>query len=193
MGPRRTRPRRPPRPGAAVSDDPAHGSILIVDDDRVTRMLLARTLGALGHHVATAVNGREALERMRATQPDVVLLDIVMPELDGVTVLERIKADPELHAVPVIMISGLDDLDSVIRCIELGADDYLPKPFDPVLLRARIRAGLNKRRVQRLERARVRDVFGRFLPESLVDEVLNRADESLRLGGVQLVSTALFA
>ncbi len=176
-----------------MTDDPAAGSILVVDDDRVNRMLLARTLGALGHHVSTAVNGREALERMRAAQPDVVLLDIVMPELDGVSVLEQIKGDAALRAVPVIMISGLDDLESVVRCIELGAEDYLPKPFDPVLLRARIRAGLNRRRVQELERARVRDMFGRFLPESLVDEVLTRADGDLRLGGVRLVSTALFA
>jgi adenylate cyclase len=167
--------------------------ILVVDDDRVNRTLLARTLQALGHAVVTAENGSQALELLHVQEPDVVLLDILMPVMDGMTVLERIRADPALRAVPVIMISALEDFDSVIRCIELGAEDYLPKPFDPVLLRARIRAGLDKRRLQRLERARVRDVFARFLPETMVDEVLSRADGDLRLGGVRLVSTVLFA
>jgi adenylate cyclase len=93
----------------------------------------------------------------------------------------------------VIMISALEDLDSVVRCIELGAEDYLQKPFNGVLLQARIRAGLDKRRLQQLERARVRDAFARFLPESMVDEMLSRADGDLRLSGVRLVSTVLFA
>ena len=170
----------------------ASGSILVVDDDRVNRTLLARTLTAQGHEVACASNGREALEMLEmldADVPDIVLLDVVMPELDGMAALERIKADPRLRAVPVIMISALEDFDSVVRCIELGAEDYLQKPFDPVLLRARIRAGLDKRRLQQLERERVRDVFARFLPEPMVDEVLSRADGDLRLGGVRLVST----
>ena len=169
------------------------GSILVVDDDRLNRTLLARTLEAQGHRVRTAADGREALDMLRVEVPDIVLLDVVMPELDGLEALERIKGDPALRAVPVIMISGLEDFASVVRCIELGAEDYLQKPFDPVLLRARIRAGLDKRRLQQLERARVRDAFARFLPESMVDEVLSRADGDLRLGGVRLVSTALFA
>jgi adenylate cyclase len=169
------------------------GSILVVDDDPINRRLLARALDALGHAVLTAADGREALEVIRNHEPDVVLLDIVMPEMDGVTVLERIKADPALRGVPVIMVSALEDVDGVIRCIELGAEDYLPKPFDPVLLRARVRAGLDKRRIQRLERARVRDVFARFLPEPVVDEVLLRADGEVRLGGVRVIGTALFA
>src|SRR3954452_17911173 len=115
-----------------------------------------------------------------------------MPGLDGFGVLEHIRADPALENLPVIMISGLEDFDSVIRCIELGAEDYLPKPFDPILLRARINAGLNKRRVQELEQARVRDVFARFLPESIVDEVLVRANGKVHLGGVRLICTVLF-
>jgi adenylate cyclase len=176
-----------------VTAEPDSGSILVVDDDRVNRALLARTLQAQGHRVLTAVNGREALELLADEVPDIVLLDVVMPELDGLATLERIKGDRALRAVPVIMISALEDFDSVVRCIELGAEDYLQKPFDPVLLRARIRAGLDKRRLQQLERARVRDVFARFLPESMVDEVLTRADGELRLGGERLVSTALFA
>jgi adenylate cyclase len=176
-----------------VTAQPATGSILVVDDDAVNRTLLARSLEALGHRVVTATNGREALEVLGHREPDIVLLDVVMPEMDGVTVLERIKADPALRAVPVIMISALEDFASVIRCIELGAEDYLQKPFDAVLLRGRIRAGLAKRRHQQLERARVRDVFARFLPEPVVDEVLSRADQDLRLGGVRVVSTVLFA
>ena len=133
-----------------------------------------------------ASNGSEALDLLHVQEPDIVLLDVVMPVMDGMKVLERIKGDPALRAVPVIMISALEDFDSVVRCIELGAEDYLQKPFDPVLLRARIRAGLDKRRLQRLERARVRDVFARFLPEPMVDEVLLRADGELRLGGVRM-------
>jgi adenylate cyclase len=172
---------------------PESGSILVVDDDRVNRALLARTLEALGHDVLTASDGREALDLLRVREPDIVLLDVVMPVMDGMTVLAQIKGDRALSAVPVIMISALEDFDSVVRCIELGAEDYLQKPFDAVLLRARIRAGLDKRRLQRLERARVRDVFARFLPEPMVDEVLSRADGDLRLGGVRLVSSVLFA
>jgi adenylate cyclase len=168
------------------------GSILVVDDDRVNRMLLARALGASGHDVTMAENGLEALEALRAAPVDVVLLDIVMPELDGIATLEQIKSDPDLQDLPVIMISALDDYDSVVQCIQLGAEDYLPKPFDPVLLHARISAGLTKRRLHELERSRVRDVFARFLPEPIVEEVLQRANGGVRLGGVRLIGTALF-
>jgi class 3 adenylate cyclase len=121
-----------------------------------------------------------------------VLLDIVMPGMDGVEVLEELKRDASLRDVPVIMISALDDYDHVVRCIEIGADDYLPKPFDPVLLRARINAGLARARLNALERDRVRGVFARFLPETVVDEVLSRSGGDPRLGGIRLVGTALF-
>jgi adenylate cyclase len=176
-----------------LGTDLAGGRVLVVDDDRVNRMLLTRSLEREGHRVRCAENGAEALELLHDDPCDVVLLDIVMPELDGVSVLEHVKGDPALQDVPVIMISGVDDSESVVRCIEIGADDYLPKPFDPVLLRARISAGLTKKRLHELERERLRGVFARFLPEPMVDEVLLRADGDLRLGGVRLVSTALFA
>jgi class 3 adenylate cyclase len=176
-----------------MGTDLAGGRVLVVDDDRVNRMLLTRSLEHEGHRVRCAENGAEALELLHDDPCDVVLLDIVMPELDGVSVLEHMKGDPALQDVPVIMISGVDDTESVVRCIEIGADDYLPKPFDPVLLRARISAGLTKKRLHELERERLRGVFARFLPEPMVDEVLLRADGDLRLGGVRLVSTALFA
>jgi class 3 adenylate cyclase len=166
--------------------------VLVVDDDSINRKLLERNLLKDGHRVVTAADGAQALDRVREEPPDVVLLDILMPGVDGFAVLEQIKADPGLHHIPVIMISGLEDLQSVIRCIELGAEDYLPKPYDPVLLRARINSGLNKRRVHELEQARVRDVFARFLPESIVEEVLKRADGDVRLGGVRLICTVLF-
>jgi adenylate cyclase len=176
-----------------MGTDLAGGRVLVVDDDRVNRMLLTRSLEHEGHRVRCAENGAEALELLHDDPCDVVLLDIVMPELDGVSVLEHMKRDHALQDVPVIMISGVDDTESVVRCIEIGADDYLPKPFDPVLLRARISAGLTKKRLHELERERLRGVFARFLPEPMVDEVLLRADGDLRLGGVRLVSTALFA
>ena len=124
--------------------------------------------------------------------PDVVLLDIVMPELDGVSVLERLKRDPVLQHVPVIMISAVDEIDTVVRCIEMGSEDYPPKPFNPVLLRARINAALAKKRLHEVERERVREVFSRFVPEHVVDDVLERTDEDLRLGGSRGVGTVMF-
>ena len=97
-------------------------------------------------------------------RPDVVLLDLVMPGMDGMEVLERIKADEQLRHLPVIVISGVDDAESVVRCIEMGAEDFLPKPFDPVILRARVNAGLNRKALHDLEQERVRSVFARFVP-----------------------------
>jgi adenylate cyclase len=177
---------------ATLTAEQATGRILVVDDDRVNRMLLTRSLEGDGHRVLCAENGAEALERLREEPCDVVLLDIVMPELDGVSLLQRLKSDPALHDLPVIMISGVDETDSVVRCIEIGADDYLPKPFDPVLLRARISAGLTKKRLHELERERLRGVFSRFVPEHVVDDVLERTDEDLRLGGSRDVGTVMF-
>jgi adenylate cyclase len=97
-----------------------------------------------------------------------------------------------MHDVPVIMISGVEETDSVVRCIEIGADDYLPKPFDPVLLRARISAGLTKKRLHELERKHLRHVFARFVPEHVVEDVLERTDEDLRLGGSRDLGTVMF-
>ena len=139
-----------------------------------------------------AADGRECLATLVTTPCDVVLLDILMPDLDGFEVLERIKTDPDLRHVPVVMISGLEDIESVVRCIEMGAEDFLPKPFDPVILRARVNAGLGRMRLHELERDRVRGVFARFLPESVVDEVLARSDGEPRLGGERMVGTVMF-
>lgn len=120
--------------------------ILVVDDMEDNRAVLARRLARQNHRVETAENGRRALERLQQEPFDLVLLDVMMPEVDGFEVLQQMRASPALHDIPVIMISALDDLSSVVRCIESGAVDYLPKPFDPTLLRARIGAALEKKR-----------------------------------------------
>ena len=176
----------------SMSVDVPAGRVLVVDDDPLNRMLLTRSLEREGHRVGSAASGQEALEILREKPFDVVLLDIVMPELDGVSVLERLKRDPVLQHVPVIMISAVDEIDTVVRCIEMGSEDYLPKPFNPVLLRARINAALAKKRLHEVERERVREVFSRFVPEHVVDDVLERTDEDLRLGGSRGVGTVMF-
>jgi CheY-like chemotaxis protein len=124
----------------------------------VNRLILSRRLEQEGLAVVTANDGREALERLRAQAFDLVFLDIVMPEVDGYAVLAEVKADPELRHIPVIVVSALDEIESVARCIEAGAEDYLTKPFDPVLLRARINAGLAKKRLDDLEREYLEEV-----------------------------------
>ena len=126
--------------------------ILVVDDDSLNRMLLSMNLTQEGHAVVEAENGREALERLAQERVDLVVTDIQMPELDGYGLLERRHADPRLLQIPFIVISGVDEMASVVRCIEMGAEDYLPKPFDPVLLRARIGACLEKKRLHDQER-----------------------------------------
>jgi adenylate cyclase len=168
------------------------GRVLVVDDDPLNRTILRRGLEREGHDVVTAADGVEALAALRADALDLVLLDIVMPNVDGFAVLEALKSDPALRDIPVIMISAVDDHESVIRCIEAGADDHLPKPFDPVLLRARISAGLARRRLHELERGRLRDVFARFLPEAVVEQVLEQGRADPRLGAVRVEATVLF-
>lgn len=127
---------------------PGGGKLLVVDDNQANREILARRLQHQGHHVATAEDGVRALEMVAGEPFDLVLLDILMPGLDGYEVLARMKGDEALRHVPVIMISALDELESVVRCIEMGAEDYLPKPFNPVLLKARIGASLEKKRLR---------------------------------------------
>jgi adenylate cyclase len=125
--------------------------ILVVDDDPVNRTMLTGLLEQDGYRVDTAADGRRALEMLDSDPFDVVLLDVLMPEMDGYEVLTRMKQDDVLRHIPVFMITALDDVESAARCIEAGADDYLPKPIDPVVLRARISAGLAKKRAHDLE------------------------------------------
>jgi adenylate cyclase len=168
-------------------------NVLVVDDDSVNRLLLARSLEREGHRPTTAEDGNRALELLRAQSFDVVLLDVLMPEVDGFEVLAQMQADSELRRIPVIMISALEDIENVVRGIEHGAEDYLPKPFNPVLLRARINSCLTRKRLDDLERGRVRDIFSRFVPEHVVDEVLRRTDDDLRLSGVTHDGTVMFS
>jgi DNA-binding response OmpR family regulator len=134
------------------------GRILVVDDYVLNRMQLKRYLEQQGHRVALAVNGRQALEMLDAGGYDLVLLDILMPEMDGFEVLARLKGDPARRDLPVIVISALDEMESAIRCIGMGAEDFLPKPFDPLLLRARLGACLEKKRLRDLEVEYLREV-----------------------------------
>jgi adenylate cyclase len=128
------------------------GRILVVDDNASNRDLLFRRLSHDGHQVTRAESGGRALDILALEEFDLILLDLMMPELNGFQVLERLKADQRLHDIPVIMISGLQETDSVIRCIEAGAEDYLSKPFNPILLRARISACLERKRWRDRER-----------------------------------------
>ncbi len=125
---------------------PAEAALLVVDDNEDNRYTLTRRLKREGYtNLTTANDGRQALDLLRSKKFDLVLLDIMMPELNGYEVLEQMKADAELRHLPVIMISAVGELESVVRCIELGAEDYLPKPFDATLLRARVGASLEKK------------------------------------------------
>jgi len=132
-----------------VAEPAGRGSrLLVADDNKVNRLLLARNLELQGHRVALADNGRRALEMLRAEPFDLLLLDIEMPELDGFGVLALLAAEPALRDVPVVVTSSLEGMAHVVRCIELGADDYLHKPVNPVLLKARVNASLEKKRLR---------------------------------------------
>ena len=168
------------------------GHILIVDDDPLNRRLLTKSLETEGHRTTDVDNGFAAFGAIESDRPDVVLLDIEMPGLDGIEVLERIKTDARMRHIPVIMISGIDDSESVVRCLEAGADDFLPKPFDPAILRARIGAGLDRKRVSELEQEHVRNVFTRFLPEPIAAEMLARSDGTPSIRAVRLWATVMF-
>jgi len=168
------------------------GFILAVDDLQENRELVARYLSRSGHIVVTAASGEEALRTLEQTDVDVVLLDLLMPGMDGREVLYRIKEHPEWRATPVIVISGSQDMDGIIACIEAGADDYLFKPFNPILLQARIKAGIERKRWHdreeqyrlQLERNEkfIRATFGRYLSDEIVTDILERP-EGLELGG----------
>jgi adenylate cyclase len=129
------------------------GRLLVVDDDAMNREMLARRLQRSGYTITVAENGRVALDLLKQKSVDLVLLDIIMPELDGFHTLEFIKTDPKLRHLPVIMLTALDEVDSTVRCIEAGAEDYVPKPFNPIILHARINASLEKKRLRDQEQA----------------------------------------
>ncbi|MDJ0754201.1 MAG: response regulator [Ardenticatenaceae bacterium] len=138
-----------------MSED--QSKVLIVDDNQNNLDVLERRVTRHGYEVDTALNGRIGLGKIRENDYDLVLLDIMMPEMNGYQVLERIKEDPELRNLPVIVISAVDDIESIVRCIKLGAEDYLPKPFNPLILKARITASIEKKRLHDREEAHLEE------------------------------------
>jgi class 3 adenylate cyclase len=182
----------PPLTDLAAPGREAPGVILAVDDMPENRELISRLLSRAGHTVISAESGEEALELLETRGVDVVLLDLMMPGIGGAEVLRRMKENEDLRATPVVMISGRQDMDQIIACIQAGADDYLLKPFNPVLLQARISAGIERKRwhdreedyrhqLERNERF-IRRTFGRYLSDDIVDQLLE-APEGLELGG----------
>jgi adenylate cyclase len=165
---------------------PEPGRLLVVDDNRVNRILLARGLEGQGHKVETAENGKQALEKLRSDSFDLVLLDIEMPELNGYQVLETCLQDSELREIPIIMTSSLDEIESVVKCVELGAEDYLNKPVNPILLRARVNASLEKKRL----RDEQRKLFRTFATKEVADELLRTG---FSLGGKYVHASVMFA
>lgn len=156
----------------------AAGRILVIDDDFDSRTVVRRRLVNQGHYIQEVQSGHEGLAALASSAFDLVLLDLVMPGMDGFEVLNRLKADPLLRDIPVIMLSGHSEIDSAIRCIAAGAEDYLSKPFNPVLLRARVNASLERKRRRDRERehfveladekAKVDGLLRAILPETVV-------------------------
>jgi class 3 adenylate cyclase len=167
-----------------ASDHPT-GRLLVVDDNKVNRLLLGRSLQEQGHDIVLAENGQQGLEALRASAVDLVLLDIEMPVMDGYQMLERIIQDPHLRNIPVIITSAMDEMDSVVRCIEMGAEDYLTKPVNPVLLRARLNASLEKKRLRDQQQELIRT----FAASEVADELLAKG---FRLGGELVEVTVVF-
>jgi CheY-like chemotaxis protein len=132
--------------------------ILVVEDNDANRVMLCRRLNARGYATGEAADGGQALDLVVKQRFDLVLCDIMMPGVDGYTVLQKMKADPDLANIPIVMISALDEMESIVRCIEMGADDYLHKPYEPVILFARVNACLDKRRLRDLQAEYLRAV-----------------------------------
>ena len=160
--------------------------LLVADDNKVNRLLLTRSLELQGHRVASAENGRIALELLRAEAFDLLLLDMEMPELDGFQVLEQLAADLALRDLPVIVTSSLEGIAHIVRCIELGAEDYLHKPVNPVLLKARIGASLEKKRLRDQQKELVR----RFATPEVAQDL---QQSGFALGGRRVTGTVMFS
>ena len=160
--------------------------LLVADDNRVNRLLLTRSLELQGHRVASAENGRVALEKLRAEAFDLLLLDMEMPEMNGFEVMEQLAADTALRDLPVIVTSSLEDLTHVVRCIELGADDFLRKPVNPVLLKARIGSSLEKKRL----RDQQKEMVKRFATSEVAADL---QQSGFALGGRRVQGTVMFA
>lgn len=159
--------------------------LLVADDNKVNRLLLARNLTLQGHQVETAADGRVALDMLRSGRYDLLLLDMEMPEMNGFQVMEQLAADPKLRDIPVIVTSSLEGLAHVVRCIELGADDFLHKPVNPVLLKARVDSSLEKKRLRDQQRALVE----RFATSAVAADL---QQGGFALGGKRVPATVMF-
>ncbi len=166
-----------------MAETPAR--LLIVDDTKVNRMLLTRNVEMLGYHASVAENGNVAMERLHEEPFDLLLLDIEMPEMDGFEVLEAIKLIPALRDLPVIVTSSVEGIDNIVRCIELGADDYLPKPVNQVLLKARLSSSLEKKRLRDEQKMLLR----RFATSEVVEDL---QESGFALGGRRVHVSVLF-
>jgi class 3 adenylate cyclase len=163
----------------------ARASVLIVDDNRVNRLLMSRSVELLGHAVSVAENGRVAMERLAHEACDLLLLDIEMPEMDGFQVLEAIKKNPKLRDIPVIVTSSVEGIENIVRCIELGAEDYLPKPVNQTLLKARLSSSLEKK----LLRDEQKVLLERFATTEVAEDL---QASGFALGGRRVEASVLF-
>jgi len=159
--------------------------ILIVDDEPFNVDYLEQELEEHNYKTISAVNGQDALDKIRIEHPDLILLDIMMPIMDGFAVLERVKADQSTRDIPVIVISANNDLQSVVRGIKLGAEDYLPKPFEPTLLQARITASLEKKNL----RDQQRKLLHTFASDAVAEQLMANG---FSLGGTSMDATIMF-
>jgi class 3 adenylate cyclase len=183
-----------PGVGLASSTTPPMpvGRILVVDDEPLNREMLLRRLAKMGYTTTGAPNGAIALEIMARESFDLVLLDIMMPVMDGYETLDRLKADRKLRHIPVVMLTALDEVASTVRCIEAGAEDYVPKPFNPVILRARMSASLEKKRLRDQERAYLAEIQAeRAKSERLLLNVLPKAIGDRLKAGEQTIVDAV--
>lgn len=179
------------RPRSSAPTEDGMGSLLVVDDNAMNRDLLSRQLARAGYVVQVADGGRQAMELLRTRRFDLILLDVIMPEMDGLDVLRAVKGRPESSDIPVIMLSSLDDVESAIRCVELGAEDFLSKPFHPTLLQARIGATLEVRHLRDREsgeRARL-DEAERFASRLLRSAFPGALADRIRAGESEIVES----
>jgi adenylate cyclase len=162
------------------------GRLLVVDDNKVNRLLLGRSLEQQGHIVEMAEDGLQALEMLHSKPFDLVLSDIEMPVMDGYQLLEKASSDLKLRDIPFIITSALEELDSVVKCIEMGAEDYLTKPVNPVLLKARIGASLEKKRL----RDQQRELIKKFATSEVASDL---ETSGFSLGGKFVEATVMFS
>lgn len=163
----------------------AKGHLLIVDDNKVNRLLMSRCVELLGHKASVAENGQVAMQMLQTDPYDMLLLDIEMPLMDGFEVLEALKSDPHLRDLPVIVTSSVEGLDNIVRCIELGAEDYIPKPVNKTLLNARVSSGLEKKRLYDEQK----QLLKRFATDEVAQDL---REQGFAIGGRRINATVLF-